>query len=203
MITKILRATFVSIILAPFLLVSIHVLAFQLNLARYGIYLTLYNGREIPIFIIVKWLLFMEEDALKGSNFVSIIFTWLTTWYVAADWVKDYRVSVVNPILVLFVGILYLAAWRHTEIILYFPETLYLFVTSWIVELTLYIKRRLRRPKTFFERLEEVGITFPKEYKISLKLPIRCPSCGADLYSSPEYCWKCGIKIDYGKIGSW
>jgi len=195
MIGKLLRATFVSLILSPMLLVAMHVLAFQLNFAHYGIYMTLYNGKELSIYTIIKWLLFMEEDALIGSNLVSVILAWSISWYAASDWVKDFRAIIFTPIIVLLVGILYFAAWRHAQIIFYFPEILYIFITSWVVEVILYIKYKIRKPKTFFERLEEYGMTFPEEYKKPVKVPTRCPNCGAILYSGPDFCWKCGEKL--------
>ncbi|MGQ4892077.1 MAG: hypothetical protein ACP6IP_06265 [Candidatus Njordarchaeia archaeon] len=195
MFSKLLRATFVSLILSPMLLVAMHVLAFQLNFAHYGIYLSLYDGRELTIYEIVRWLLFMDEEAFVGANFASVLLSWLISWYVAADWVRDYRVILFTPFIVLFAGIFYFAAWSHAQILIYFPEILYVFVTAWVIEVLLYVKYRLRRPKTFFERLEEEGFEFPEEYKKLVKLPRKCPHCGSIQYSSSEFCWRCGRKV--------
>jgi len=194
-IGKLLRSTFVALIVAPMALVIIHVLAFWLEWFQYGIHLTLYNGTSLTIYTIVTWLLFMAPPAFKFHNFVSIVVAWLFAWYIAADWVKDRRVDLVSPFLTVGVLLLYLAAWRHTSILLYFPESFTLFFTAWVMGVILSVRDKFRKKKTFFELLEERGFKLKAEEKFGVQIPIKCKHCGAVIHSYPKYCWNCGREL--------
>ena len=195
MIGKLLRSTFVALIVAPIILVIIHVIAFYYYLAQYGVHLTLYNGGSLTIYTIVNWLLLIPESSRSLHNTISVIVAWLVAWYVAADWVKDRRVDLTSPFLAFLTLILYLGAWRHSSILVYIPESLTILFTSWIMGAFLFVRDKYRKEKTFFDVLEEMGFKLTPEEKQGVELPSQCPHCGALIYSYPTYCWRCGKKI--------
>lgn len=195
MITKIVRGSFVSLITAPVALVILHVLAYLLNWSNFGIYLTLYHGIDIHIYRIIKWLMLMDPKALELHNFLTVITAWCVAWYISADWVKDPKANFLAPIFDFIVIILYFAAWAHSSIILYFPESFILFFSAWLMATIIIIKDKYRKKEDFFDRLIRTGIKVTDKDRSPVEIPVICSNCGTKIYSKADYCWKCGNEI--------
>lgn len=194
MLGKVLRSTLVSIVASTFILVLTHLIAF-IEGGGLSRYLTMYYGKSIDIYTIVTWLLVMNNSAMKLGNYLSILLAWTIAWYVAGEWVRDRKSIGLSSIVSFLLLILYLAAWRHATIIIYIPESLAIFYGAVISEFFLYIKEKIAKRPTFFELLEREGYKLSENEKKPIKIPLQCHSCRSPLYSSSQYCWKCGEKI--------
>jgi len=194
MIGKTLRGTLVSIVTSTFILVLIHLIAF-IEGGVLSKYFTMYYGKSIDIYTIVTWLLVINSSAMRISNYLSVLLAWTIAWYVSGEWVRDRKSIGLASIVSFLLLILYLAAWRHASIIIYVPESLAIFYGAVISESFLYLKEKVARKPTFFELLEREGYKLSESEKRRIEVPLKCHNCGSLLYSSSQFCWKCGEKI--------
>ena len=193
---NILKATWSGAVLAPISLVVIQFLALQLRLSNLGILITLYKHKPLAIHEIIQWLLLSSPEALRATNLLAVTIAWVVSWIIVADWVKRIDDSAIALFLTYIIYIFYLSWYRKIPVILYFPESftpipLALLFTALVV----YVERRRHR-LSFFEILERANIRVPPHYKVGVEVPLKCPSCGAIIYSNPQYCWKCGANLE-------
>ena len=195
-IKNILKAAWSGGIIAPIALVVIQFLAIQLHLADFGVLITLYKHKPLAISQVIQWLLLTSQEALKGTNLVAVMLSWIIAWIIVADWTKSIDDSLIGLLMTYIVYILYLSWYRRIPVILYFPESFYSVLAASIATIIIVHIEKRRRRLSFFERLEIANIRIPPQYKIDIDLPIKCPSCGAVIYSNPRYCWKCGADLE-------
>lgn len=191
-----LKALWMGFISLPVILVIIQFLSTQMGLSRVGVFVTMYKGTPLSINYIVRWLLISEKDALHGFNFWAIILTWSLGWFIISDWVRNVEATAYGVLSTYGLYIFYLTIYHRYPLKLFFPESFLPMVSALLVTMMAYYLRKLKRSKSFFERLREAGIEFPKAYMIHMNLPNKCSNCGAIILSNSKYCWRCGEDLE-------
>lgn len=191
-ITDYLKALWMGFISLPVILVIIQFLSTQLNLSRFGIFVTLYKGSPLSINYIVRWLLLAESEALTGVNFWAILITWGFGWLFISDWVKNVKATFLGVLSTYGLYIVYLSLYHKIALKLAFPESFIPILLALASITIVHFVGRIRRTKTFFDRLRESGVDIPEIYLRSAETPIICDECGAVILSNSKYCWKCG-----------
>jgi len=195
-ITDYLKALWMGFISLPVILVIIQFLSTQLSLSRFGIFLTLYKGTPLSINYIVKWLLLAESEALHGVNFWAIVITWGLGWLFISDWVRNIKATFLGVFSTYGLYILYLSLYHRVALKLVFPESFIPILLALASTTIMYYLRKVKKTKTFFERLRDSGVAIPESYLKKVKLPTTCDECGAIILSNSKYCWKCGKDLE-------
>lgn len=188
--TEYIKSLFIGFVFTPIFFVIINVISYE-----YHIFL-LFKGMPITIHQIAMWLLLMPEDSRSPIGILGVSIAWIAGWLLAWSRSRNTNMTITAIITSYFLYIIYLVSFWRIPIIIYVPEGIIPVVLSISITYLFALINKYRPKKTIFDRLSKIGIVFPEAWKKPYDLPLRCPKCGAILYSSPKYCWNCHADIE-------
>jgi len=156
-----------------------------------------YQGQPVDAITYVRWLLF-SADQISPFNmaFVQVLVAWLIGGFIAGGIIK--KLSPISGLLSgLTVWLLFLILSRSYPWEAGSGPFLTL-VLSTLTPVLGFSATILRKPRGFFQRLEEGGIHVPEYLREKVEVPLMCPSCNEKIFSDAEYCWNCKTKLQKG-----
>lgn len=183
------RALFIGFVFTPVFFVVINVIAYENQ-----IFLQ-FKGMPIAIRDIARWLLLIPDESRRTVGIVGVTIAWLAGWLLAKSRSRNTNMTALALVTSYFLYILYLVSFWRVPVIIYIPESIIPVIVSITAIYALELIDKYRPKKTIFDRLKRIGMTFPESWKRSYNIPIKCPTCGVIIYSSPKYCWNCHSEL--------
>jgi len=156
-----------------------------------------YQGQPVDAITYVRWLLFSANEISSfNMPFIQVLVAWLMGGFIAGGIIK--KLSPISGLLsgltvwLLFLTLSGVYPWEKGS-----GPLLTLFLSTFTPILG-FSATRLRKPRSFFQRLKEGGIHVPESLREKVEVPVVCPSCNEKIFSDAEYCWNCKTKLQKG-----
>lgn len=154
----------------------------------------LYGGNALSARAVVRYLLLADPIVLTPTRIAVVLVCWFLGWLLGGSLSRRFRDVVLGLILSYIVLIFYLSL-VNVRVVLYVPESFLpipvALAGAWLGQ---YLVFKLRR-FDLFAYLEKHGVRVEPAYKNPIKLPFRCPKCGALIASNAQFCWRCGSEL--------
>lgn len=184
------RAIFIGFVFTPVFFVVLNAIAFEAGV------IIMFRGAPLTVHSITMWLLLATEESRETINLIAVSFSWIAGWLLVWSRSRKLVSVLLAMIFSYFLYIIYLVSFWRVRVVLLVPESFIQMFVAMGVCVLFEIVRRKRPRKTIFERLEAIGIKFPRYWKTEIELPMTCPRCGGHIYSSSRYCWNCQFDLE-------
>ena len=160
-----------------------------------------YQRSPVDAITYIQWLLFSAKEISPfNMAFVQVLVAWLMGGFIAGGVTKKLSAMVSGLLSGFTVWLLFLILARP------FPTypweagsgPFLTLIFSTLTPIPGLLASKLRKPKEFFQRLEDGGIHVPEHLRGKVEVPLVCPSCNEKIFSNAEYCWNCKTKLQEG-----